>query len=88
MYDLGLRKSVEKSFSKLAKKNPKKLMSIYRKIEEIRRDPHRFKNLRKPLQYLKRVHIDKNHVLVFSVVESKRMVIVESYEHHDKIHRR
>lgn len=49
MYDLELRKSVEKIFFKMARKNPKQLEAVHRKIEEIRRDPHRFRNLRRPL---------------------------------------
>jgi YafQ family addiction module toxin component len=86
MYDLELRKSVEKAFFKLVKKNTRHLEAIFSKLEEIRRAPHRFKNLKKPLQHLKRVHIGKSYVLVFSVDESRRTVIVEAYEHHDKIY--
>lgn len=33
---------------------------IEREIEEIRRSPQHYKNLRKPLQHLQRVHIDKS----------------------------
>ena len=72
----------------LAKKSSEHFEAIYRKLEEIRRDPHRFKNLRKPLQHLKRVHIGKSYVLVFSVYESRNAVIVEAYDHHDKIYGR
>lgn len=67
MYDLELRESVEKIFFKTARKNPKQLEAVHRKIEEIRRDPYRFRNLRRPLQHLKRVHVTGSFVLVFSV---------------------
>ncbi len=87
MYSVGFRKSVEKEFKKLAKKNPKQLEIILKKIEEIRENPHRYKNLRKPLQHLKRVHIDSSFVLVFSIDEEKKMVIIEDYNHHDRIYR-
>ncbi len=86
MYDYVLRQSVEKKFKKLAKKDPKKLLLVFKKIEEITQDPHRYKNLRKPLQYLKRVHIDKSFVLIFSVDETRKLVIIEEYNHHDNIY--
>ncbi len=87
MYELRLRDCVEKAFFKLARNEPKQLEIIHRKIVKIREDPHRFKNLRKPLQHLKRVHIDKSHVLVFSIVEPRKTIIVEAYDHHDRIYR-
>lgn len=86
MYSYELRKSVEKIFFKLAKKNPNQLLIIEKKIEEIRQNPQHYKNLRKPLQHLKRVHIDKSFVLVFSVDENKKHIIIEDYDHHDNIY--
>ncbi len=88
MYDYELRKSVEKIFFKLAKKNPKQLEIIFEKIEEIKQDPHHYKNLSRPLQHLRRVHIDKSFVLVFSINEFKKLLIIEDYDHHDKIYKR
>lgn len=87
MYDYKIRKTVEKIFFKLPKKNPKQLNIIEKKIEEIRKNLHHYKNLRKPLQHLKRVHVDKRFVLVFSVDEYKRLIIIEDYEHHDNIYK-
>lgn len=86
MYSYELRKSVEKIFLKLAKKNPKQMNIIHKKIKEVVENPHRYKNLRAPLQHLKRVHIDKSFVLAFSVDESKMLVIIEDYDHHDNIY--
>ncbi|MCK5548315.1 MAG: type II toxin-antitoxin system RelE/ParE family toxin [Thermoplasmata archaeon] len=88
MYDCEFRKSVEKIFFKLAKKNPRQLEIIHSKIEEIRSNPQHYKNLRRPLQHLKRVHIDKSFVLVFSVDKSRKTVIIEDYDHHDNIYGR
>ena len=88
MYSYELRKSVEKIFFKLAKKNSKQLMIIEKKIQEIRENPQHYKNLRKPLQHLKRVHIDKSFVMVFSVDENKKHIIIENYDHHDEIYKR
>jgi len=39
------------------------------------------------MQHLKRVHIDKSFVLVFSVDESNKKVIIEEYDHHDRIYK-
>ena len=87
MYDYELRKSVEAIFLKLAKKSPKQLEIVFRKIEEIVDNPHRYKNLRRPLQHLKRVHIDRSFVLIFSIDEENKLVIVEDYDHHDNVYR-
>jgi len=87
MYEYELRKSVEKEFFKLAKKNPKQLLAIEKKIQEVIKNPDRYKNLKKPMQHLKRVHIDKSFVLVFSVDESNKKVIIEEYNHHDRIYK-
>ena len=86
MYDYEFRKSLEKDLSKLAKRNSKQLLIIEKKIKEIVLNPHHYKNLRNPLQNLKRVHIDRSFVLVFSVDESKKLVIFEDYDHHDNIY--
>lgn len=87
MYDLELRKSVEKVFRKLAKRNPGQLEIIHKRIEEIRKNPHHYKNLRRPLQHLKRVRVDKSFVLVFSIDDSEKVIVVEVYDHHDNIYR-
>ena len=86
MYSYELRKSVEKIFFKLAKRNPKQLLIIENKIQEIRQNPQHYKNLRKPLHHLKRIHIDKSFVLVFSVDENKKHIVIEDYDHHDNIY--
>ncbi len=54
MYEIEIRKSVEKTFHKLAKKDPKQMENIIGKIEEIRTNPHRYKNLKKPLQHFEK----------------------------------
>ena len=86
MYSLEIRKSIEKTFLKLSKKNPNQMSIILNKIEEIRQNPNHYKNLRRPLNYLKRIHIDKSFVLLFSVDENKKIIIIEDYNHHDKIY--
>jgi len=85
-YEYEFRETVEKTLKKLAKKNPKQLLIIEKKIEEIIENPHHYKNLRNPLQHLKRVHIDRSFVLVFSVDEITKTIIFEDYDHHDNIY--
>ena len=86
MYNFELREELEKKFKKLSKKNPKQLKIIGKKIREIIKNPHHYKNLRNPLQHLKRVHIDRSFVLVFSVDENNKIIIFEDYDHHDNIY--
>ncbi len=86
-YELAIRPSLEKTLAKLAKKNPKQVDIILKKVDEILKDPHRYKNLRKPLNHWKRVHIDRHFVLTFSVDEETKTVILEDYDHHDNIYK-
>lgn len=86
MYTLKIRAELDNKFEKLSKKNRKQLEMILDKANEIIENPHRFKNLRAPMNHLKRVHIDKHFVLVFSVDEKSKTVTLEDYDHHDNIY--
>ena len=87
MYSLEIHPQADKKFSKLFKKNRKQYEIVMRKIEEIVENPQHYKNLRKPLQHLKRVHIDKSFVMIFSVDENKKHIIIEDYDHHDEVYK-
>ena len=87
MYEVHTKPHIDKIFYTLSKKNPKQLEIISKKLEEITKDPHRFKNLRIPLNKWKRVHIDKHFVLTFSIDEKTKTVILEDYDHHDNIYK-
>ncbi len=58
---------------------------ILNKIQEIVtcEDVNHYKNLRKPEQHLKRVHIHKSFVLKFEHITADDTVIFWSYDHHD-----
>lgn len=86
MYEIHTTKVLDKTLKKLAKKNPKQVEIIAKKIEEVAQNPNRYKNLRKPLQHLKRVHIDSSFVLTFTVNDKKRIVTLVDYDHHDNIY--
>ncbi len=86
-YNLEIRPSLDSKLNKLHKKNRKQYEIIMKKVEEIIKNPQHYKNLRVPLQNWKRVHIDGSFVLTFSVDENRKTVILEDYEHHDKIYK-
>ena len=87
MYKVDPRPNIDKIFFKLARKNPKQLEIIYKKVSEIIKNQRRYKNLRSPLKHWKRVHIDNHFVLAFSINEETKTVILEDYSHHDRIYR-
>lgn len=86
MYFLEIKEEADKLFKKLAKKNPKQLKIIDKKIKEIRKNPIGYKFLRKPLQGYNRVHIDKHFVLVFSIDHVNRVVTIYYFGHHDEVY--
>jgi len=87
MYELKVKPELDKLFTKLAARNPKQISIINKKVEEIRTDPTRYKNLKAPLNAWKRVHIDKSFVLCFSVDDATHTVTLEDYDHHDRIYK-
>ena len=77
MYFLKIRSELDSKFEKFE--------IILDKANEILENPHRYKNLKAPMNHLKRVHIDKHFVLVFSIDEESKTITLEDYDHHDKI---
>lgn len=86
MYVLHTTEHLDKILKRLSKKNPKQFEIIQRKVEQILQNPLHFKPLRAPLQNKRRVHIDKSFVLVYSVDENNKTVILEDFDHHDNIY--
>ena len=86
VYSIEVNPDLDKVFLKLQKKNPKQMEIIFKKMGEIVEKPQHYKNLRSPLQHLRRVHIDKSFVLLFSVDENKKHIILEDFDHHDNIY--
>ena len=86
MYILETRTHVDKAFKKLAKKNPNQMQIITKKIQEILEDPHRFKPMHFPLAGMRRAHVG-SFVILFSIDEQRKTVILEDYEHHDRVYR-
>ncbi len=86
MYNLEVRENVDRIFKKLFKKDIVSFEYINKKIKEILENPHHFKPLRAPLQNYRRVHIG-NFVLVYSIDEKRKTVIIERYKHHDEAYK-
>ncbi len=86
MYDLEIRESLDALFAKLAKKDKVSFEYINKKIIEIRVNPYHFKPLRAPMQNYRRVHIG-NFVLIYSIDENRKTVIIEKYKHHDEAYK-
>jgi YafQ family addiction module toxin component len=85
MYELEIREGVDAVFRKLSQKDKVSFEYISKKIQEIRENPYHFKPLRNPMQNYRRVHIG-NYVLVFSIDEKRKTVIIERYRRHDEVY--
>ena len=92
MFDFDIHEKVLVILRKLSKKNRKKVEIINKKIKEIINCDYgsieRYKNLRKPLQHWKRVHIDKHFVLAFEVDKENNFILFTDFDHHDRIYRK
>lgn len=86
MYVLEVREHVDKIFKKLAKKNANQMLIINKKLQEILLHPHAYKPMHFPLAGMRRVHFG-SFVLLFSIDEQRQTVVIEDYEHHDKVYR-
>lgn len=86
MYILEIRLHVDETFKKLAKKDPKQLDAVMNKIEKILENPHMSKPLRFPLAGARRVHFG-SYVLLYTIDEARKTVVLEDYAHHDEVYR-
>jgi mRNA-degrading endonuclease RelE of RelBE toxin-antitoxin system len=88
MYSVSFKPDLWKEFLRLNRKDPKQFRILMKKVDEILKDPHRFKNLRAPLNDWKRVRIQNKFILTYSVDEESRVVTLELYEHRDRVYER
>lgn len=90
MYKIRFDPEFTKTLDKVKKKSPKEHNNILKKIKKIKQNietnPDHCKNLRKPLQKYKRVHVNDSHVLIFEVNKLERELTIMAYAHHDKIY--
>jgi len=85
-YGLRVRTHVDRIFSKMGKKERHNLGVIYKKLDEVCKDPGRFKPLNAPMQNLRRVHVLKSFVIVYSIDESAHEIWIEDFAHHDEVY--
>ncbi len=86
MYKYEIHPQLDKKLKKLSKKDKKQLEAVLKKIEEIiKGNVEQYKNLKKPLQEYKRVHIYSSFVLLFKVKGEK--IVFADYQHHDKVYK-
>jgi len=85
-YDVVVSEIADKKFMKLAKKNPKQMSIIGKKIQQIIRNPYHFKPLRGDLHGARRVHIDSSFVLIYEIDEDNKAIKILDYDHHDMIY--
>lgn len=86
MYVLEVRERVDRAFKKLSRKDPERMDAIGKKIKEILENPHSFKPMHYPLAGMRRIHFG-SFVLLFSIDEQRKAVVLEDYEHHDRVYR-
>lgn len=85
-YTLQVSEELDKTFSKLAKKNHELLHIINKKIQQILENHYHFKPLRGDMHGARRVHIDKSFVLTYEIDEEKKLVRLLDFDHHDNIY--
>ncbi len=88
MSNYELKPSLKKVLRKLFKKDKETHKQIFTKIEEILNcgNIDHYKNLRKPLQDFKRVHIKSSFVLIFKYIKPEDKVVFFDLGHHDRIY--
>ena len=87
MYKLAVKESLDKKFKKLQKKDKEILRFINMKVQDILKDPYRFKPLKKPLQNKRRVHVGGSFVLIYEINKKEKIVTLFDFDHHDNIYK-
>lgn len=84
-----IEEKLKKLMQKLYKKDSSLYNSLINKMEEIiiSEDVTHYKNLRKPYQRFKRVHIKGSFVLLFKYDEKEDKIAFFDIEHHDRVYK-
>jgi YafQ family addiction module toxin component len=86
MYIFEIKKGLEKSLRKLAKKDRQLYEAVTKKILQIAENPTVGKSLRNVLKGKRRVHIG-HFVLIYEVDDKEEKVTFIEFEHHDKAYK-
>ena len=89
MRNFFLEENLKKTIEKIAKKDKILYDALMKKMEEILScsDVNHYKNLKRPLQEFKRVHVKSSFVLIFKYLQSEDKVVFYDLDHHDHIYR-
>ena len=87
VYSLEIAESLNSIFAKLSKRDKTTFQALNNKISEILQDPHHYKPLKAPMQNKRRVHISGSFVLIFKIIEEKKVVQLLEFDHHDKAYK-
>lgn len=88
MYNYEVKPELQRILNKLFKKDKKMYEIVMSKIEEIINNPYHYKPLKYDLAGERRVHIMKNFVLKFEILEVTKTVSFFFFGHHDEAYRR
>ena len=87
MFEFSSTSVFDKKFKLLLKKDKVLANATKNKIKEIlSQNTHTidtYKNLRKPLQDLKRIHITGQYILLFKVYKEENMILIVDILHRD-----
>ena len=90
MRNYYVEQKLKKKLYIVYKKDPRRYKILMKKIEEIIASDNidHYKNLRRPLQNFKRVHINAHFVLVFKYEKNEDVIYFYDFDHHDKIYKK
>jgi YafQ family addiction module toxin component len=90
MRKFSIEDSLKKSIVKISKKDKILYEALVGKMDEIisSSNINHYKNLKKPLEDYKRVHIKGSFVLLFKYNQSEDKVEFYDLDHHDNVYRR
>jgi len=89
MKKFGVKDGLKKKLRKISKKDNVLHQAVEKKIKEILdcENIDHYKNLRKPMQNYKRVHVKSSFVLIFEYDVEKDYVVFCNLDHHDGVYK-
>lgn len=89
MRDFSIEDSLKKVISKISRKDKVMYIALMKKMNEILtcQDVNHYKNLKRPLEEFKRVHIKSSFVLLFKYIQSEDKIEFYDLDHHDNIYK-
>lgn len=90
MRDFSIEEDLKRTLEKISQRDKETYNALMNKMNEILicSNVNHYKNLRKPLQHLKRAHIRGPFVLTFRYIEVEDKVVFYDFDHHDNIYRK